>query len=296
MKRTISRARPSHRAHGLQRQHAFQTGRGVLHFESVGAQLGPHVNASTSFDQTIMLDLPTDKPEAVTGLHRSPISRWTDARSRAGGQGTRRGHRGMAPRPGAGSTSATSSFPISTARATPTVADRQAEIIRAARHTAARSTTCAARSGWRSSWSATSIRSRWKRRSATSSVRCARAARIVARHQRAAAPGHDCQRHDRPGADVLPIRLSRNARAKANYSWATAAGRSSSSWLRDVQQRFWSNVSRLKFLGAGVGGGPLTPDVATFELQARARRDPDALAALAIEARRVREYGFMKAS
>ena len=44
----------------------FKPGEVFSYFESVGAQLGPHVNASTSFDQTIYrLDLPTDKPEVV---------------------------------------------------------------------------------------------------------------------------------------------------------------------------------------------------------------------------------------
>jgi zinc protease len=38
----------------------------VSYFESVGARLGPHVNAYTSFDETVyMLDLPSDKPEVV---------------------------------------------------------------------------------------------------------------------------------------------------------------------------------------------------------------------------------------
>jgi zinc protease len=44
----------------------FPPGQVFSYFESVGAQLGPHVNASTSFDQTIyQLDLPTDKPEVT---------------------------------------------------------------------------------------------------------------------------------------------------------------------------------------------------------------------------------------
>jgi zinc protease len=38
----------------------------VSYFESVGARLGPHVNAQTGFEDTIyMLDLPSDKPEIV---------------------------------------------------------------------------------------------------------------------------------------------------------------------------------------------------------------------------------------
>src|SRR5438128_96751 len=44
----------------------FKPGELVSYFESVGARLGPHVNAYTSFDETVyMLDLPTDKPGIV---------------------------------------------------------------------------------------------------------------------------------------------------------------------------------------------------------------------------------------
>jgi len=44
----------------------FKPGEIFSYFESVGARLGPHVNAYTSFDETVyMLDLPTDKPEIL---------------------------------------------------------------------------------------------------------------------------------------------------------------------------------------------------------------------------------------
>ena len=44
----------------------FKPGELVSFFESSGARLGPHVNAYTSFDETVyMLDLPADKPEVV---------------------------------------------------------------------------------------------------------------------------------------------------------------------------------------------------------------------------------------
>jgi len=44
----------------------FKPGELVAYFESIGARLGPHVNAYTSFDETVyMLDVPTDKPEIV---------------------------------------------------------------------------------------------------------------------------------------------------------------------------------------------------------------------------------------
>src|SRR6185436_15625698 len=45
----------------------FKPGELVSYFESTGARLGPHVNAYTSFDETVyMLDLPTDPQEVVT--------------------------------------------------------------------------------------------------------------------------------------------------------------------------------------------------------------------------------------
>jgi len=44
----------------------FKPGELVSYFETVGARLGPHVNAYTSFDETVyMLDLPTDKTAVV---------------------------------------------------------------------------------------------------------------------------------------------------------------------------------------------------------------------------------------
>ncbi len=44
----------------------FKPGEVFAYFESVGARLGPHVNAYTSFDETVyQLDLPSDKPEIL---------------------------------------------------------------------------------------------------------------------------------------------------------------------------------------------------------------------------------------
>jgi zinc protease len=44
----------------------FKPGELVAYFESTGARLGPHVNAYTGFEETVyMLDLPSDKPDIV---------------------------------------------------------------------------------------------------------------------------------------------------------------------------------------------------------------------------------------
>src|SRR4051794_30802415 len=45
----------------------FKPGALVSYFESIGSRLGPHVNAYTSFDETVyMFDVPTDKADIVT--------------------------------------------------------------------------------------------------------------------------------------------------------------------------------------------------------------------------------------
>src|SRR5437870_2927624 len=45
----------------------FKPGELVSFFETVGARLGPHVNAHTAFDETVYtFELPTDRPEVVT--------------------------------------------------------------------------------------------------------------------------------------------------------------------------------------------------------------------------------------
>jgi zinc protease len=45
----------------------FKPGELVSYFESIGSRLGPHVNAYTSFEETVyQLELPTDKPDIVT--------------------------------------------------------------------------------------------------------------------------------------------------------------------------------------------------------------------------------------
>src|SRR5262245_30831745 len=44
----------------------FKPGEIFAYFESAGARIGPHVNAYTSFDETVyMLDLPSDKPDVL---------------------------------------------------------------------------------------------------------------------------------------------------------------------------------------------------------------------------------------
>ena len=77
----------------------FKPGELVSYLESIGARFGPHVNAYTSFDETVyMLDVPTDRPGALRArLRRAQrLRRRHHARPRRDRQGARRRHRGVA--------------------------------------------------------------------------------------------------------------------------------------------------------------------------------------------------------
>ena len=77
----------------------FKPGELLVVFESAGARFGPHVNAYTSFDETVyMLQVPTDKPGLVDkGLSRARRLRGGhDPRSGRNRQGAGRRHRGVA--------------------------------------------------------------------------------------------------------------------------------------------------------------------------------------------------------
>ena len=80
----------------------FKPGELVSFLESIGARFGPHVNASTSFDETIyMLDIPTDKPGYVEKGHAGAarFRRRHFAAARGSREGTRRGARRVARTP-----------------------------------------------------------------------------------------------------------------------------------------------------------------------------------------------------
>ncbi len=77
----------------------FKPGELISFLETIGARFGPHVNAYTSFDETVyMLDVPTDKPgyvdRGLLALHDFAAGMSLQAgRDR---QGARRRHRGVA--------------------------------------------------------------------------------------------------------------------------------------------------------------------------------------------------------
>ena len=102
--RRPARARARARAHGVQRIGALSSGELVKYLESIGAQFGPHVNAYTSFDETVYMleraDRSRRRADARAG-GAERLRRRHHARRRGDRQGARRGHRGMA-RPAGG--------------------------------------------------------------------------------------------------------------------------------------------------------------------------------------------------
>ena len=108
-RRRRSRRKPDQRglAHFLEHMafngtEHFKPGELVSFLESIGARFGPHVNASTSFDETIyMLDIPTDKPGYVEKGHAGAarFRRRHFAAARGSREGTRRRARRVARTP-----------------------------------------------------------------------------------------------------------------------------------------------------------------------------------------------------
>ena len=102
----------------------FKPGELVSYFESIGARLGPHVNAYTSFDETVyMFDVPTDKPEVVDKgadrarrRRRRPVADAAKKSTRNAASSSRSGAAASAPDRGFATSS---SRCCSTSRATP---------------------------------------------------------------------------------------------------------------------------------------------------------------------------------
>ncbi len=102
----------------------FKPGELIAALESTGARLGPHVNAYTSFDETVyMFQLPDRQARCRREGHAGAgrLRRRHDARSRRDRQGARRRGRGVARRTRRGLAAARSadSGALSTSRSTP---------------------------------------------------------------------------------------------------------------------------------------------------------------------------------
>jgi zinc protease len=285
----------------------FKPGEVFGYFESVGAQLGPHVNASTGFDQTIyQLDLPTEKPEVINrGL--LALSDFAGGLTLDPGQIEKeRGivieewRRGL----GAGSRIRDNQLPALFYQSR--YADRlpigRPDIIR---------TAAAARI--RAFYDA------WYRpdRMVVIAIGDVNPAQLEATIQKTFGPlkprGPALPEPDMrvPGHKETLINVTTDPEVTATSVQLTMKRPSEGDqrvvdYRRMILEQLFSGILNdrfavltrrpdAKFLAANVAGGPLNRETRTFTFAARARDAemiPDALAALAIEARRAREHGF----
>ncbi len=284
----------------------FGPGELISFFERTGARLGPHVNAYTSFDETVyMLDLPTDTPDV--------LSRGFDALADfAGGMTIDAGQvdkeRGVVVeewrgRLGASSRVRDRQLPLLYFQSR--YADRlpigKPEILRTAPAARLR----AFYDTWyRPDRMALVIVGDIDQASTLASVTSAfgpLAARTPA-VPRTPAPVPMLQQlltNVTSDPEVTQSSVQLVGRLPAQRQRLASDYRQSlvdQLFVQMLNERYAELARRAdaKFLGAGAGGGNLSPSVDTFSLSARVPDGgiADGLTAIAVEARRVREFGF----
>lgn len=284
----------------------FKPGELVSYFESTGARLGPHVNAYTSFDETVyMLELPTDQPEVVSkGL--------TALADFAGGLSLLpeevEKERGVVieewrGRLGAGTRVRDKQIPILyfQSRYADRVPIGKPEIIRTAPADRLRA-----------------FYDTWYRPELISviavgdidarqieSALSAQFGSLKDRAPAAARPDSSIPLHKELLVSIASDPEISQTSVQIVHKRAKEGERIVDDYRRDVVERLFTQMfnerladlarrSDARFIGAGVGGGSLGPSLETFATTARAAqgRLVDALTALAVEVRRVRELGF----
>jgi zinc protease len=285
----------------------FKPGELVSYFETYGARLGPHVNASTSFDETVyMLQLPTDKFEVVDkGLtamadYAGGLSFIPAEVEKERGVVIEEWRGGL----GAGSRIRDKQLPILfyQSRYAERLPIGKPEIIRNAPVERIRA-----------------FYDTWYRpeRMAIVAVGDINPEQIETSIRSAfgslkdRAPAAPVPNNAIPLNNEIQFSLTSDAevtssniqilRKRAKDSHATVGD-----YRRDLVERLFSDMfnDRLselarkpdaKFLGAGVGGGALGPTSSVFSMSARVKDGglAEGLAALSIEARRVLEHGFI---
>ena len=284
----------------------FKPGELVSYFESTGARLGPHDNAYTSFDETVyMLDLPTDKPDVVAkgltaladfagGLTLDPVEIDKE--------------RGVVIeewRGGLGASSRIRDKQIPVLYFQSRYADRlpigKPDIIRTAPAARLR----AFYDTWyRPDHMALIVVGDVDAQQMDQAVR-ANFAPLAARAPAAPEPSRVIPPHQQmlvsvatdPELTASQVQLirkrPRESDAKVSDYRRSLVGR----LMDDMLQNRFTELARkadAKFLAAGSGGGDLNLTVATFSLSARALdgKIQDALSAILVEAKRMRDFGF----
>jgi zinc protease len=284
----------------------FKPGELVSYFESVGARLGPHVNAYTSFDETVyMLDLPSDKPEVVEkgltaladfagGLTLSPTEvdkeRGVVVEEWRGGLG-------------AGSRIRDKQFPIlfHDSRYAERLPIGKPEIIRNAPVARLR----AFYDTWyRPEREAVIVVGDVDQQKIEQTVKTLFSP-LTDRAPAAAVPDRKVPLHQQPLVSVVADSEVTRSNVQIVRKRPREGEQKVADYRRDLiartvdhmmDERF-SELERkpdAKFLGAGVGNGGLSRDVSTFTMAAQVEdgKLEDGLGVLAVEALRVREFGF----
>ncbi|HEV8209988.1 MAG TPA: insulinase family protein, partial [Vicinamibacterales bacterium] len=284
----------------------FKPGELVSYFESVGARLGPHVNAYTSFDETVyMLDLPSDKPEVVEkgltaladfagGLTLAPTEvdkeRGVVVEEWRGGLG-------------AGSRIRDKQFPIlfHDSRYAERLPIGKPEIIRNAPVARLR----AFYDTWyRPEREAVIVVGDVDQQKIEQTVKTLFSP-LTDRAPAAAVPDRKVPLHQQPLVSVVADSEVTRSNVQIVRKRPREGEQKVADYRRDLiartvdhmmDERF-SELERkpdAKFLGAGVGNGGLSRDVSTFTMAAQVEdgRLEDGLGVLAVEALRVREFGF----
>ena len=284
----------------------FKPGELVSYFESIGARLGPHVNAYTSFDETVyMLDVPSDKPEvvekAVTALadFAGGLSLTKEEVDKERGVVIEEWRGGL----GAGSRIRDKQFPVLFYRS------RYAERLPIGKPEIIRNAPVARLRAFYDTWYRPD-------RIAVIAVGDADTSQLeqtiktafsplTARAPAAEPPDRRVPLHQETLASVVTDpELTRSSveivRKRPREGEATVGDYRRDLIARTIDHMMDERFSELerkpdaKFLGAGVSNGSLSRDAAAFTMEARVEdgRLEDGVAVLATEALRVREFGF----
>jgi len=284
----------------------FKPGELVSYFESIGARLGPHVNAYTGFDETVyMLDVPTDKPEVV----EKAIAALADF---AGGLSLAQEEvdkeRGVVIEEWRGSLGASSrvrdqQLPVLFNQS------RYAQRLPIGKPDVIRSAPVARLRALYDTWyrpdrmaviAVGDIESAQIEQSIKSAF-----APLTARAPAAPAPDRQVPLNKEPLFSVVSDSELTRSSVSIERKRQREGERRVADYRRDLIQRTVEHMmdERLgelarkpdaRFLGAGVSGGSLSHDVATFSMGAAVQdgKLEDGVGVLAAEAKRVREFGF----
>ena len=284
----------------------FAPGEVFSYFESIGAQLGPHVNASTSFDQTIYrLDLPTENP-AVVARGLTALSDFAGGLTLDPAQIDK--ERGVVIEEwrgglGAGSRLRDAQIPFIYFRS------RYAERLPIGKPEVIQNAPAARLRAFYDAWYrperiAVVAVGDIDPQQMEAAIRTTFGP-LKARGATAPSPDDSIPLHrelmvqvttdpeiTRSSVQLLMKRPKEGERLVGDYRRSLVERL----FYQMFDERFGELAQRpdAKFLGAGVGGGALGRDVTTFELGAGVKDGglTEGLAALAVEAKRVREYGF----